>query len=69
MASDPDQSDYASIKLTHHVTIGERAEALRRRPGRRSSRPECMVIGHSWTEESHREGGTICIVCQIVRVP
>jgi hypothetical protein len=69
MARDPEQPDYASIKLTHRATIGERAETLRRRPGRRSSKPECLVIGHAWTEEPHREGASICIVCQIVRFP
>ena len=69
MLSDPDQPDYATVKLTHHATLGERAEMLRRRPGRRSSQPECFVIGHAWTEEPSREGGSICLVCQIVRFP
>ena len=69
MARDAEPTDYATIKLTHHATAGERAETLRRRPGRRSSQPECFVIGHAWTEEPNREGGSICMVCQIVRFP
>ena len=69
MANDPDPSDYASIQLTHHATIRERAELLRQRRGRRSSKPECLVIGHAWTEEPNRDGGSICMVCQIVRFP
>ena len=69
MASDHGLPDYASIKLTHHATVGERRETLRRRPGRPSSKPECIVIGHSWTEDAAREGGTICLVCQVIRFP
>ncbi len=64
----PDQ-DGGVVKLTHHAMSRERGEALRRRPGRRSTRPECFVIGHAWTEDTAREGGTICIVCQVVRLP
>ena len=69
MAIDPDSTEYASIRLTHHATAGERSEALRRRSGKRSTRPECVVIGHAWTEEPGREGGTICLVCQVIRFP
>ncbi len=69
MALDPDTPDYGTVKLTHHATMGERAETLRRRSGRKSSQPECLVIGHAWTEEPSRHGGSICIVCQVVRFP
>ena len=69
MARDPDSTDYASIKLTHHATTRDREETIRKRPGRRSSRPECLVIGHAWTEDPTREGGTLCMVCQVIRFP
>ncbi len=62
-------NDYAIVKVTHHALSRERADTLRNRPGRRSSRPECIVIGHAWTEDAAREGGTICLVCEIVRFP
>jgi len=62
-------SDYARIKVTHHAMHLERAEMLRRRPGPKSSRPECLTIGHAWTEDPAREGGLICMVCQVVRWP
>ncbi|MDP9095254.1 MAG: hypothetical protein M3N26_01640 [Pseudomonadota bacterium] len=68
MTSDPASNDYASINLTHHATSRERENMLKRRPGRRSTKPECVVIGHAWTEEPGREGGTICIVCNVVRL-
>lgn len=61
--------DYATIKLTHHALDRERAENLRRRPGPPSRQPECLVIGHAWTEDPAREGGAICLVCQVVRFP
>lgn len=61
--------DYATVKVTHHALGRERAETLRRRPGPRSSRPECLVIGHAWTEDPARDGGAICMVCQVVRWP
>lgn len=61
--------DYATLTVTHHALGRERAETLRRRPGPRSSRPECLVIGHAWTDDPAREGGMICIACQIVRWP
>lgn len=67
MTSDPDFTEYASIKLTHHAASRERADALKRRSGRKSTKPECLVIGHAWTEEPGREGGTICMVCQVFR--
>lgn len=67
MASDRDLTEYASIKLTHHVAARERESSLKRRAGRRSAKPECIVIGHAWTEEPGREGGAICLVCQVVR--
>ena len=61
--------DYATIKVSHHALARERAEALRRRPGPKSSKPECYTIGHAWTEDPAREGGSICMVCQVVRWP
>ncbi|HYZ62857.1 MAG TPA: hypothetical protein VE650_10420 [Acetobacteraceae bacterium] len=61
--------DYATIRVTHHALSRERAEMLRRRPGPKSSKPECLVIGHAWTEDPARHGGTICMVCQLVRWP
>ena len=61
--------DYGTIKVTHHARSAERAESLRRRPGPKSSRPECFVVGHAWTEDAGREHGTICMVCQVVRWP
>ena len=69
MSRDPDPTDYASVEITHHAMIRERTEMLRKRPGRRSPQPECLVIGHAWTEDSAREGGTICLICQVVRFP
>lgn len=69
MAQDDEPTDYASYSLTHHAMSRERAETLRRRPGPRSAKPECFVIGHAWTEDPARDGGTICMVCQIVRFP
>lgn len=65
----PPTPDYASVAVTHHALGRERAETLRRRPGPKSSKPECLVIGHAWTEDPGREGGTICMVCQVVRWP
>lgn len=64
----PPTQDYATVRVTHHALSRERTEALRR-PGRRSCRPECLVIGHAWTEDAAREGGAICLVCQVVRFP
>lgn len=61
--------EYGLVKLTHHAASGERATELRRRPGKLSRRPECLVIGHAWSEDPAREGGTICMVCQVVRWP
>lgn len=69
MTQPSDGDDYASIRLTHHAMATDRADQLRRRPGRRSSKPECLVIGHSWTEDPTRHGGTICMTCQVVRFP
>jgi hypothetical protein len=69
MARDTDTPDYATVKLTHHAAIRERAETLRRRSGRKSSQPECLAIGHAWTEEPNRDGGSICMICQVVRFP
>ena len=65
----PAPAGYASISVMHHAVHRERAEVLRRRPGPRSAKPECMVIGHSWTADEAREGGLICMVCQVVRFP
>jgi hypothetical protein len=62
-------SDYATVKLTHHATLQERGEHLARRPGPRSRRADCLVVGHAWVEDAGREGGTICMVCQVVRWP
>lgn len=67
MTDDPDFTEYASIKLMHHAAASEREDRLKRRSGRRSVKPECMTIGHAWIEEPGREGGTICLVCQVVR--
>lgn len=63
------QTEYAGIKVTHHALQRERAEFLLRRPGPKSQKPECMTIGHAWTEDPAEEGGLICIVCQVVRRP
>ncbi len=62
-------ADYASIKVTHHALVRERADALKARPGRSARRPECLAIGHAWTEDPARDGGSICIACQVVRFP
>ena len=62
-------SDYALIKVTHHAVQRERVDTLRRRPGPKSSKPECLTIGHAWTEDPAREGGLICMTCQVVRLP
>ena len=61
--------DDALIKMIHRALQRERDETLRRRPGPRSRRPTCLVIGHAWTEDPTREGGTICMACQVVRWP
>ena len=61
--------DAAMVKVMHHALWRERAETLRRRPGPRSRRPECVIIGHAWIEDSVREGGVICIACQVIRRP
>ncbi len=66
---EPPVSDYATVTITHHAMGRERADTLRRRPGRPTTRPECVVIGHAWTEDPAREHGTICMVCQVVRFP
>jgi hypothetical protein len=66
---DPVQAEYASIRITHHAIMRDRAEALRRRPGPKASKPECLRIGHVWTEDPAREGGLICMACQVVRWP
>ena len=63
------EHEYGRVTLTHHATSSERAAMLKRRPGPRSRRPECLVIGHSWTEDPARHGGSICITCQVVRWP
>lgn len=68
MTSDPDLTDYASIKLTHHAMSRERAASLKRRAGRPSTKPECVLIGHAWTEEPGREAGVICMVCNVIRL-
>lgn len=60
---------YATLSLTHHAIQQSRAEAIRLRPGRTSARPECLSIGHAWTEDPASEGGMICIVCDVVRRP
>ena len=65
---DPDH-DYGRVTLTHRAASSERARTLKRRPGPVSRRPECLVIGHSWSEDPARHGGTICMVCQVVRWP
>lgn len=65
----PSIDAYASVRLTHHVLVQERGEALRRETRKRRPTPECLVIGHAWTEDSGREGGSICMVCQVVRWP
>jgi hypothetical protein len=65
----PIPTDYAAIRVTHHAIQRERADALRRRPGPKSSKPECLRIGHAWTEDPGREGGLICLACQVVRWP
>lgn len=70
MARDPLPADeYALIRLTHHAVAGERKTAMGHRRGRAASTPECFAIGHAWTEDAAREGGTICLVCQVVRFP
>ena len=56
-----EDEDRAAIRLAH------RAEALRRRPGPRSSKPDCAVIGHAWVAEDGREGTLICLSCGVVR--
>ena len=61
--------DYATVRVTHHALLRDRAETLRRRPGPKSSKPECLVIGHAWTDDPARHNGTICMVCQVVRWP
>lgn len=61
--------EYAAITVTHHALLHERAEVLRRRPGPKPRRPECLVIGHAWSDDPAREGGSICMVCQVVRWP
>ena len=38
-------------------------------PAAKSSKPECLAIGHAWTEDPAREGGMICIACDAVRRP
>jgi hypothetical protein len=65
---EPSLSDYATVRLTHHALSRERAERLRQR-GPRSRQPECLVVGHAWTEDAGRHGGTICLVCQVIRWP
>jgi hypothetical protein len=59
--------EYGTMRVTHHALVRERAEALRRRPGPKSTKPECFTIGHAWIEDPAREGGTICMVCHVVR--
>jgi len=63
------EQEYGVVKLTHHAAAADRAAAMRRRPGRPLRRPECFVIGHAWSDDPAREGGTMCMVCQVVRWP
>ena len=63
------QPDYATVRLTHYATFRERADRLRQHPRRRACEPECLTVGHAWTEDPGREGGTMCMVCQVVRWP
>ena len=67
--TEPPVPGYATLSLTHHAMHRERAEALRRRRGRAKAQPECLSIGHAWKEDPAREGGTICLVCEVVRWP
>ena len=64
----PDAHD-GIVTLTHHAVAFDRSEMLKRRSGRKGMQPECLAIGHSWTEDAAREGGTICLVCHVVRWP
>jgi hypothetical protein len=57
----------ATIPITHHWVRLDRAELLRRRPGRRSSKPECIVVGHAWVDEAGRDGWLMCLACEAVR--
>ena len=67
--SEPAIQKFATVSLTHHALHRERAELLRRRLGRRSAKPECVVIGHAWSADTEREAGLICVVCDAVRRP
>ncbi len=60
---------YATIPVDHHALLQSRGEDLRRRPGPKSRKPECVVIGHAWTGDRDRDGGLICVVCEVVRRP
>lgn len=60
--------DYGTVKLTHHAAAADRAQLLGRSK-RKRERPECLAIGHAWTEDPARHGGSICLVCHVVRWP
>ncbi len=60
-------ADHAKIPIAHHWVRLDRAEVLRRRPGPRSSKPECVLVGHAWVDEAGRDGWLICLACEAVR--
>lgn len=61
--------EYGVITVTHHAVMRERSEFFRHRPGPKPRRPECLIVGHAWTDDPARDGGSICMVCQVVRWP
>ena len=65
--TEPPDSGYATLSVTHYAIHRERADSVRRRRARPSTKPECLSIGHAWTEDAARHGGQICIVCAAVR--
>ena len=60
---------YATVPIAHHALRQAQAEALRRRPGSKTDRLACEVIGHAWAVDREREGGLICVGCDAVRRP
>ena len=64
MSSDPDPA-YATLSAAARAQETERADQLRTRPGPKSRKPQCVVIGHAWSPDE-REGWLICIACEAV---
>lgn len=65
VSSDSDPH-FATLSSAIRAMTRERADQLRARPGRKSRKPECLVIGHAWSPDE-REGWLICVACEAVQ--